>query len=273
METKNNYGIIYQAINKINNKKYIGQTITTLTIRKRQHKSDSKRDFNCYFHNAINKYGIKNFEWNIIDRAESQSELDEKEIFWIKFLKTYKEDKGYNMTLGGQANKIYDYSEYTDYISERKKQKYNYDRNILVFDLNGNKVTTCTLNNIEDIIHSSTYIFIMNVLKGIKPSINNYFLFYEDEFSEDKLKDRMQRKRFKPFTLFNAKTKECIGIWNNILQCEKEQSLASRRGMQLQLNTIQKQHPRKYICKFVDNLDEELKESLNTYLELNNKVI
>ena len=36
--------------------------------------------------------------------------------------------------------------------------------------------------------------------------------------------------------------------------------------MQLQLNVEPKQHARRYICKFVDELDEELQESLNTYL-------
>ena len=110
-------------------------------------------------------------------------------------------------------------------------------------------------------------------MHGEKPSVSNYFLFYEDEFTEDKLKDCMKRKRFnRDFALFTM-DKECIGIWNNILQCSREQSLAKRRGIQLQLNIEPKQHPRKYICKFIDELDEELQESLNTYLNKQNIAI
>jgi group I intron endonuclease len=98
------YGIIYEAINKINGKKYIGQTIHSLSIRRSGHFSKAKTDKNIVFYQAINKYGKENFEWEIIDSADSLEELDYKEIYWIKFFNTYGQD-GYNMTLGGQSDK------------------------------------------------------------------------------------------------------------------------------------------------------------------------
>lgn len=45
--------IIYKAVNKINNKCYIGQTIRKLERRKCEHLYNRN---NSYFHNAIKKY-------------------------------------------------------------------------------------------------------------------------------------------------------------------------------------------------------------------------
>ena len=47
------YGIIYCAINRINGKVYIGQTIETLERRIIKHKSQAIKNKNIYFYNAI----------------------------------------------------------------------------------------------------------------------------------------------------------------------------------------------------------------------------
>ena len=70
-------GIIYCAINKKNNKRYIGQTIQELKERQRKHFTSNS----CpYFHSAILKYGKEAFEWKIIDSGIYGSELDNKEL-------------------------------------------------------------------------------------------------------------------------------------------------------------------------------------------------
>ena len=86
--------IIYEARNKINGKRYIGQTIHTLEERKRGHISSM-----CcsYFRRALDKYGVDSFEWNIIDTAETRDELNRKESYWIEFYDTTNRDKGYNL--------------------------------------------------------------------------------------------------------------------------------------------------------------------------------
>lgn len=73
--------IIYKVTNKINNKIYIGKTYN-LEKRKAQHLYDI--DDELPFHAALKKYGINNFEWEIIDYSESDKEIREKEIYWIK---------------------------------------------------------------------------------------------------------------------------------------------------------------------------------------------
>lgn len=97
--------IIYKATNKLNNKVYIGQTIRSLEYRKNQHLRDSQKEErrkNKPFHNAIAKYGIETFEFEVIDTATTQDELDKKEIYWIAYYDSTNRDKGYNRDSGGR---------------------------------------------------------------------------------------------------------------------------------------------------------------------------
>jgi hypothetical protein len=54
-------GRIYQITNKINNKKYIGKTIKSLSTRFYNHCYASKNGSTTYFHKALRKYGKNNF--------------------------------------------------------------------------------------------------------------------------------------------------------------------------------------------------------------------
>jgi group I intron endonuclease len=78
--------IIYCVTNRLNNKKYIGQTSRSLEERFREH--IIQRD-NCRgISGAIRKYGKENFKIEQIDTASSIEELNEREIYWIKRLNT-----------------------------------------------------------------------------------------------------------------------------------------------------------------------------------------
>lgn len=95
-------GLIYRALFP-NGKSYIGQTNQLLEKRIRQHKIKSK-DGKEVFHKAIRKYGFDVISWSVIEEVETQEELNEREIYWIDYFKTYvgfSNCNGYNSTLRG----------------------------------------------------------------------------------------------------------------------------------------------------------------------------
>lgn len=102
---------IYKITNKINGKVYIGQSIN-IERRWKEHISDKRK--NSLIHLAIEKYGEKNFNFEIIEEC-SQSDLNQKEQYWIKEYNSFK--NGYNLTRGGNSGFYYDVEAiYEDYL-------------------------------------------------------------------------------------------------------------------------------------------------------------
>lgn len=92
-------GKVYLITNKINGKKYVGQTIRPIAQRFREHcRADSV--IGC----AIRKYGEFNFTIEHIDTAFSLEELNALEQFWIKEHDSY--NNGYNLTIGGGSGTV-----------------------------------------------------------------------------------------------------------------------------------------------------------------------
>ena len=97
--------LIYKITNKINNKCYIGQTIKTAEERWKEHQSHAfgshPNDINKTLYQAIRKYGLKNFTFEVLqDNIETFEQLDKAEIYWIDYYNSFI--KGYNETFGGQ---------------------------------------------------------------------------------------------------------------------------------------------------------------------------
>lgn len=100
---------IYKYQNKINKKCYIGQSIDIIQ-RQYAHKSsaynEKAKDYNSQFHIAIRKYGLENFDFEIVAELEaneySKEVLDKLEKFFIKYYNSYH--NGYNATEGGDDN-------------------------------------------------------------------------------------------------------------------------------------------------------------------------
>merc|ERR1711966_328237 len=120
-------GDIYIIKNIINHKCYIGQTIQNWERRIKCHFWEANRlkgnKKATKLNNAINKYSINNFVWNIVCNCENEF-LNIKEIFYIKVFNSYYD--GYNSTLGGQGS-------YGNKMSEQTKNK------IRIFQINHNK--------------------------------------------------------------------------------------------------------------------------------------
>lgn len=89
--------IVYKIQNKINNKIYVGKTKQSLNKRIYDHSRSQS-----HIGNSLRKYGLKYFEISIIDEANSNEILSDKEIEWIKFYNC-KYPRGYNLTDGGDG--------------------------------------------------------------------------------------------------------------------------------------------------------------------------
>lgn len=86
---------IYKIENLINHKIYIGQSIE---VERRLQKHKTIKD-NFYIHKAIQKYGVENFSFNIIEECPV-NQLDTKQIYWIQYYNSLIPN-GYNMVPGG----------------------------------------------------------------------------------------------------------------------------------------------------------------------------
>lgn len=103
----NGTGYIYKITNRINGKIYVGKTKTTIKNRWCTHISAYKKYVqsnknSSKLYNAINKYGIENFNISQLDEC-SYSELNDKERYWISKLDARNPDVGYNICRGGEC--------------------------------------------------------------------------------------------------------------------------------------------------------------------------
>lgn len=98
---------IYKITNLINNKVYVGQSID-IKERWNQHKykanNPKELGYNSAIHQAFRKYGIENFNFEVIEQCEV-NELDFKERYWIQELNSLVPN-GYNILTGGQKNRV-----------------------------------------------------------------------------------------------------------------------------------------------------------------------
>lgn len=90
------YGYIYETTNLINGKKYIGQ-----------HKSNKFDNWylgsGIVLKKAIKKYGRENFRTIIIEKINTcKEDLNNREIYWIKYFNAVKSKEYYNNSCGGE---------------------------------------------------------------------------------------------------------------------------------------------------------------------------
>jgi group I intron endonuclease len=98
----NDMGCVYCATNQINGKQYIGKTMHKLSCRKKQHIKSAKNNSKLAFHEALRKYGLKNFVWEKIFEDNDNGLLLSAETHYIKKYNTIS-PHGYNLTYGGEG--------------------------------------------------------------------------------------------------------------------------------------------------------------------------
>ena len=123
---------LYLVTNKINGKRYVGQTQSNIGYEARwqDHWQEALRSegHQCVFHSAIKGYGVAAFDVRRILHNIPETDIDRLEKLWIQKLNTfYIKGNGYNMTLGGQGVHGFKHSEETrKRISESLKKVPNY---------------------------------------------------------------------------------------------------------------------------------------------------
>lgn len=134
---------IYLFTNKINNKSYVGQS---LDIRRRfnKHMLRMRNHWNYPLYNALNKYGLENFDYSILETITSNKTVDIKEltkklndleVFYIQKYDSF--NNGYNLTVGGESIAGYKFSEEAcEKRKEISKEIQNDGRNkVLVYNI------------------------------------------------------------------------------------------------------------------------------------------
>jgi len=86
--------VIYETINLINNKRYIGQD-----------SNDNPNYLGSGFllKKAIEKYGRENFLKVIVERCETKEQLDQREKYWIEITNAQTSSNYYNIVQGGSG--------------------------------------------------------------------------------------------------------------------------------------------------------------------------
>ena len=93
------YGEIYCLTCSISGKKYIGQTTQTSEKRWKQHRNERNRKA-THINRALVLHGVETFTMTVLDTADDQTELDQKEMAWIRREGTLSPN-GYNLNEGG----------------------------------------------------------------------------------------------------------------------------------------------------------------------------
>ena len=111
---------IYQIINDINGKIYVGKTEFSIEKRFKEHCTDAFRERNEKrpLYSAMRKYGIEHFHIELIEETDNP---EEREIYWIEQLGSFK--TGYNATQGGDGTRYLDYDLIVATYQEFKSEK------------------------------------------------------------------------------------------------------------------------------------------------------
>lgn len=86
--------IIYRTTNLLDGKIYIGKDKNNIP---------SYIGSGIRLLNAIKKYGKDNFKKEILEVCSDEESLNEREIYWIEYYRSYDKSIGYNLTKGGEG--------------------------------------------------------------------------------------------------------------------------------------------------------------------------
>ena len=107
MTPVNNF-LVYLIVNRIDGKSYIGKTGKSLDRRWNEHvrsinSSPKTRHGRNYFHRALRKYGVDQFDRCILADGLDVDGVNAMEIYYIALFNSNDPEFGYNCTIGGDG--------------------------------------------------------------------------------------------------------------------------------------------------------------------------
>lgn len=179
---------IYKITNYLNGKIYIGET-KDYKRRMKEYKCKSVRlDKHSKYGimMAINKYGIDNFAFEILERVEDPRDLDDRERYWIKTLGSRDPNIGYNSKIGGgSCGEMTDatrklMSESSKGFRHTEAEKLKRSTPIISIDSSWPNIQWHQSAKVfADIIGTDRTVITRSIRKG--QMIFGYFVFYADE--------------------------------------------------------------------------------------------
>jgi len=215
-------GVIYLIHNKINNKKYIEQTTRGFNDRYYEYKS---RAISCnpYLLKAFDKYGFDNFEFSIIDTAQTIDELNYKEIRHIYENNTTNRNIGYNIEFGGRkSNSNVETIQKLSIIRKEVKQNKEWiekriiqiSKPVIKFDLINNVI----MNKFKSLADAGrnnhdnlSYEAINRKCLGMNKNDGNIIYCYEEDYLNNTIKE-FKSKKCNPITDFSEE--QLLNMYN-----------------------------------------------------------
>lgn len=174
------YGIVYKITNLIDGFSYIGQTTKSISHRVKQHLNPKNGSFRI--NHALNKYGLSNFKVEIIDFAINQKDLDNKEIFHIKYFNTLSPN-GYNLTTGGRFR-----SEFSEETKQKLSKMFSGNKSSSARSVVAINIKTGQLKRYDYQLEAEKDGFIQANIsaccRNITKKHKNHFWVYESEYTE-----------------------------------------------------------------------------------------
>ena len=185
---------IYSITNKIDGKKYIGQT-TNYRKRISDYKNAEKRDMNHPIYKIIKEVGSDNFVMEILQTCNSRA-LTKLEDYYIEKYNTNNPLHGYNLLVGNGRN--------NNYASRKRKSISHLGMNESNETKRKKSNTILAIKNNILIVSDSAKLFgdyvgkskdyIKNCLR--QPSrINGFRLYYDDYKKRQEIRLKMYKKR------------------------------------------------------------------------------
>lgn len=220
------FGIIYKITNTANGKSYIGQTKHKRGFKGRYYhtgKNNVERVYyyhkrmkelgdyyNDYLLKSMEKYGLDHFEvCEVLDTANSQEELDEKEIYYIEKYDSFR--NGYNATSGGNGNKG---------VAQPKGKDNELSMPICQLTLNGKFVKEW--GSLGEIRRNTDYNVpnIVQTCRGINTKAYNFLWVYKKDYDPNKDYKWIAPNCYKTIVLLDNDNK-ILSEYHSVAECSR----------------------------------------------------